>query len=158
MHLKPVVSVHRCGGCCLGWCMILGASLLSSLASVSKSGCSNQKKPVKKPDCNQFFCNWQLQFSLSEIKKPQKLNKAEPKKTGCNWLKWLQYRPCKCAYFKPILKGNGPELHELCPKRYAAINFHLSKLGCRSCRVRAECWGSECRSVGRMDAGVKDAA
>ena len=32
------------------------------------------------------------------------------------------------------------------------------KTRCRSCGVRAECRGSECRSVGRSDAGVKDVA
>ena len=35
---------------------------------------------------------------------------------------------------------------------------NLSKLDCQSCGVQAECRGSECRSVGRTDAGVKDAA
>ena len=34
----------------------------------------------------------------------------------------------------------------------------VSKLSCQSCRVQAECWGSECQSVGRTDAGVKDTA
>ena len=78
-----------------------------SVGSVSKSGCSNWKKLVKKLDCNRFFCNWQLQFSLSEIKKLQKPNKTEQKKTGCNWLKRLQYRSCKCAYFTVLFRQVG---------------------------------------------------
>ena len=35
---------------------------------------------------------------------------------------------------------------------------NVSKLDCWSCGVRAECQGSECQSVGRTDAGVKDVA
>ena len=69
-------------------CIITGYSHDTSLNSVSKSSCSNQKKT----DWNRFFWNQQLQFSLSKTVKP---NKTEPKKPSFNQFEQLQCTPCK---------------------------------------------------------------
>ena len=63
-------------------------SLLQVISPFSKLQCfevqlQQQEKTGKKLDCNRFFCNQQLQFSLSEIKKPKK-PKKKPVLTSCN--------------------------------------------------------------------------
>ena len=71
----PYWSCHSFGWMCCGglrhiMVMVVAEMGMVVMVSVSKSSCSNRKKLEKNRTATGFFCNWQLQFSLSEIKKP----------------------------------------------------------------------------------------
>ena len=73
----------------------------------------DQKKTATRPDCNQMQPDHWLELHAFQNKK---LPKTECNQTGCNWLQLVLGTSQKFTHFEPILKRNGPEMHEIWPK------------------------------------------